>query len=120
MPYEYESRKGEVEAVARVIARAMGLDPDAPAAPGSDIPVWHSYGKLRARLCSLPKGCDRKRCSAELPCKNIGRARCCWHDQMAFRFFKLQGCLPTAYALTLRRGFRRVPPSAKTKLHQQR
>jgi hypothetical protein len=33
MPYKYEPRKGEVETVARVITRAMGLDPDEPAAP---------------------------------------------------------------------------------------
>jgi hypothetical protein len=46
MPYRYEPRKGEVETVARVITRAMGLDPDEPAAPGSDIPLWHSYWQV--------------------------------------------------------------------------
>jgi hypothetical protein len=46
MPYKYEPRKGEVETVARVITRAMGLDPDEPAAPGSDIPLWHSYWQV--------------------------------------------------------------------------
>jgi hypothetical protein len=46
MPYKYEPRKGEVETVARVITRAMGLDPDEHAAPGSDIPLWHSYWQV--------------------------------------------------------------------------
>jgi hypothetical protein len=46
MPYRYEPRKGEVETVARVITRAMGLDQDEPAAPGSGIPLWHSYWQV--------------------------------------------------------------------------
>jgi hypothetical protein len=46
MPNEYEPTKEEIEAAARVIARAMDLDPDAPSEAGPDYLFWHSYAQV--------------------------------------------------------------------------
>jgi hypothetical protein len=44
MPDKYEPTKEEIKAVARVIARSAGRDPDAPSESGD--PHWHSYWQV--------------------------------------------------------------------------